>query len=627
MLAMETLKIKKVKKFFMYAIALAWTAFQLYSCFKAGVGIIALRGCHVSFALSFVFLMKPLGGEDQKPLLGVLDLACTIYMLCMVAYFWIQNDYISQRLQFYTPVETVEMILGVIFVILLLESCRRMLGYSMLIVALVFIAYILFGSGLPGIFTHSGVTFTKFIEMQFLGTYGIMGSAAGISADTIFYFMIFGAFLAATPAGKLFISVARFATRRAVGGDGKTMIIACGLFGMTSGSAAANVASVGSLTYKPMVEADFDPVFSASTLAIAGSGGQLIPPVMGSAAFLMADFLRCSYWDICVYAIIPSLLYIFSLYMVIHFEAKRRGIGKRKIDAKEFVNQVKAYAYLVLPLVLLVVLIAMGRTVRVASVISTGLLIVLTSIKKESRLSVQQFIDTILEGAKSACVVAVPCAVSGILVGVLTYTSLGLRLSSLIAQVAGINLILGLLLSMVLIIIMGMGLPTTAAYIMSATLLAGAFGGVGLDLVVIHFFIFYFANLSMITPPVALASYTAAGLAGTPFWETGIKAFKYSFVVFLIPFCFVYNPALLAIGNALEIVWAVVPTMLGIMAVAMGVIGFYRKKFSLVFRGLLIVCGICTIVPETITTLMGIVGIAAIAATQMLDGKGKPAVQ
>ena len=268
------------------------------------------------------------------------------------------------------------------------------------------------------------------------------------------------------------------------------------------------------------------------------------------------------------------------------------------------------YFYLLLPLVLLVVMIANGKTVRYASIYSILALLVLTSIQKDSRMSIKQIIETLISGATSAVIVAIPCAVAGIIVGILSYTSLGLTISALISKMAGNQLWLALLLTMILVIIMGMGMPTSAAYIMSATLLAPAMTKIGVDLVVAHFFIFYFANLSMITPPVALASYTAAGVAKTPFWETGIEAFKYSFIIFLIPYVFVYNPAVLGIGTPLKIVISVIPTMVGLWATAVGMIGYYMQPLKKPVRAYLIFIGLLMIVPETATSIIGIVGAA-----------------
>jgi len=603
-------------------IALIWVIFQIYVCFKPGISTIGLRGIHVGFAISLVFLLKPLSQSDNIAC-KTLDFVCAILAVVAGSFIYIDADRIMSRMLYITDMEPIELVLGGIFIILLVESCRRMLGDAMTIVTLVFIAYGLFGQDLPGVFSHRGMTVSNMIELQFVSTNGIMGTATGVSADTVFYFMVFGAFLSATPAGKLFISMARYITNKMVGGEAKSMVVACGLFGMISGSAAANVASVGTLTYQSVVDSGFKPKFTAAILAIAGAGGQIIPPVMGAAAFLMADYLGTTYFQIVLYAIIPAFLYVLSLVFVVHYQAKKLHIQSKPVETVELKKQIFKYFYLLLPLILLVYLIAIGKTVRLASSYSLIALLILTSIRKESRMGLTSMLETFIDGANSAVIVAIPCAVAGIIVGILSYTSLGLTISQLISSMAGDRMWLALVLSMILVIIMGMGMPTSAAYIMSATLLAPALKKLGVPILVAHFFIFYFANLSMITPPVALAAYTAAGIAKTPFWDTGIEAFKYSLIIFFIPFVFVYNPALLGLGSTIAIVKAVVPTTIGLWAVAVGMIGYYKTTISIFLRTILILVGVLMIIPEPISTLIGIGFAVAFIVYQEVISKKK----
>ncbi|MDR3258441.1 MAG: TRAP transporter fused permease subunit [Fusobacteriaceae bacterium] len=595
----------QTRKLFRNTIALIWVAFQIYACFKAGISTIGLRGIHIGFAVSIVFLSKPLLKSD--PAIGkIIDFLCAILALICGAFLYFDSARIMSRMLYITEMTMIDLVLGGIFIVLLIETCRRMLGLSMTIVCLVFVIYGFIGKILPGILAHRGMNISSMIELQFVSTNGIIGTASGVSADTVFYFMIFGSFLSATPAGKLFISLAKYITRKMVGGEAKSMVVACGLFGMISGSAAANVASVGTLTYDSVVESGFKPKFTAAILAIAGAGGQIIPPVMGAAAFLMADYVGISYFTIVLYAIIPAFLYILSLVFIVHYQAKKFDIKSKPVDTTKLKEMIIKYFYLLIPLVLLVYLIANGKTVRLASTYSIIALLILTTVRKDSRMNLRQMVDTLIDGANSAVVVAIPCAVAGVIVGILSYTSLGLTISQEISKMAGNRLWLALILAMILVIIMGMGMPTSAAYIMSATLLAPALKKIGVPLIVAHFFIFYFANLSMITPPVALAAYTAAGVAKTPFWETGIEAFKYSFIIFLIPFVFVYNPALLGLGTVMEIALAVIPAVVGLWAVAVGMIGFFKTNISIIMRILLVGIGFSMIVPENISTIIGI---------------------
>ncbi|WP_455594911.1 TRAP transporter permease [Cloacibacillus porcorum] len=487
----------------------------------------------------------------------------------------------------------------------------------MTIIAVIFMLYSFFGRSLPGILSHQGVDLISFVENQVMTTGGIFSSPIAASADTIFYFMIFGAFLAATPAGKLFVSIAKYATRNSIGGPGKASILASGLFGMISGSAAANVASVGVITYPMMKRGGFKPVFSAALLATAGTGGQLIPPVMGASAFIMADMIGISYFKIILCATLPALLYVGSLLWEVHLEASKQEIKPEEIDAKEHLAVIKGYLHLMLPIVALVALIAMGRSLMYSALASTVVLILLCQIKKDTRLSLKEIVDMGVDGTKASVIVALPCALAGIVIGEVVFTGLGLRFSAVIASFSANSLLLALLLSTVMIIIMGMGMPTSAAYIMSAVLLAPAMQNLGVEAIVAHMFIFYFANMSMITPPVAIASYTAAGIAETGLWETGIEAVRLAIILFLIPFIFVYNPALLGLGSIPAIAWVFFTCVMGIMGLGIGVIGYWKGDMGWPMRALFIVAALLLIVPETISDIAGLAILFALIFVQL----------
>ena len=523
-----------------------------------------------------------------------------------MAYSVYYGDRIVTRLPFVDDLFTSDYFFNFALVVLLLEAGRRVLGWSMTIVALVFMAYSFFGANLPGILAHPIVSIADFVENQTMTSSGIYSSPIAASSDTIFYFMIFGAYLAATPAGTLFVAMAKYATRKAVGGAGKASIIASGLFGMISGSAAANVASVGTIVYPMMEKARYKPVFSAALLATAGTGGQLIPPVMGASAFIMADMIGVSYFKIVLCAIIPSMLYVGSLFWEVHLESYKQQMKPEILDKAELLGSIKRYFHLILPIVILVALIAWGRSLMYSALMSTLSLIVLCQLKKDTRISVAGIIKMAVDGAKSSVIVTLPCAIAGIVIGEVVYTGLGLRFSALIASVSAGNLLLALLLSTVMIIIMGMGMPTSAAYIMSAVLLAPAMQNLGIQPLVAHMFIFYFANMSMITPPVAIASYTAAGIAKTGLWETGVEAVRLALVLFLIPFVFVYNPGLLGIGSIYDIVSVTFFCTVGVLSLGMGIIGHWRGNLSYLLRGAFIAAALCMIVPELVSSIIGI---------------------
>ena len=560
---------------------------------------------HVAFTLLLVFLNKPF--IKEKPLLSAaVDGGCFAVVLAYMAYVVYYADRIVTRVPFVDELLFADFFFGIALVLLLMEGGRRYLGWSMSMIAAVFIAYSFFGKNLPGILGHSGVDLISFIENQIMMSGGIFSSPISASAGTIFYFMIFGAFLAATPAGKLFVAMAKYSTRNSIGGAGKASILASGLFGMISGSAAANVASVGIITYPMMEKGGFKPVFSAALLATAGTGGQLIPPVMGASAFIMADMIGISYFKIIVCAILPAVLYVGSLLWEVHLEACKQDIKPIPVDPKELLATIKSFSHLVLPIVVLVALIAIGRSLMFAALVSTVVLIALCQIRSDTRLSFKEIIGMSVDGTKASVIVALPCALAGIVIGEVVFTGLGLRFSAVIASFSANSMIIALLLSTVMIIIMGMGMPTSAAYIMSAVLLAPAMQNLGIEAIVAHMFIFYFANMSMITPPVAIASYTAAGIAKTGLWETGIEAVRLALVLFLIPFVFVYSPALLGIGSLHSIAWVFFTCSAGIIGLGIGIIGYWRMNLSKPLRAAFIIAALLLIIPELITDIIGL---------------------
>ena len=586
------------------AVALLWLAGQIYMVFAAVPGMV-IRPLHVGFCLLLVFLTKPI--KRGNPASAIFDISACAAISAGMLYVICDSARIVERIPFVDKLFVSDMLFAVTFIVLLLEAGRRMLGWSMTVIALVFIAYTFLGKSLPGILAHSGTDPAGFIENQIMTTGGIFSSPIAASSDTIFYFMIFGAFLAATPSGKLFIAVAKYATRKSVGGAAKATIIASGLFGMISGSAAANVASVGVISYPLMEKAKFKPVFSAALLATAGTGGQLIPPVMGASAFIMADMIGVSYFKIVICAILPSLIYVGSLFWEAHLEASRLGMKPEAVDKDESLATIKSFAHLILPVVLLVVLIAIGRSRMYSAMTSTVALIVLCQIRKDTRLSVGEIVKMGIDGTKSAVIVALPCALAGIVIGEVVLTGLGLRFSALIASLSEGNLLLALILSTVMIIIMGMGMPTSAAYIMSAVLLAPAIQKLGVEAIVAHMFIFYFANMSMITPPVAIASYTAAGIAKTGLWETGTEAVRIALVLFLIPYVFIYNPALLSIGSPGNVAWVFFTCSIGALGLGIGSIGYWRGAIPAIDRIIYVIASLCLIAPEIISDAIGLV--------------------
>lgn len=598
--------------------AIAWTCFQLWVVFHGSYHAQIQRPIHVAFAVALVFLSRPLGwkkGEKKPP--TVIDWLCVAATAACVLYMVLNYNRIVERIPFVNPLRTMDIVVGIVFVVLVIEAGRRAINWAMSIIALAFVAYGFFGFVFPGIFGHKGQTIVSFVETQIYSTTGIFTSPVGVSDSMVFYFLLFGAFLAATPAGRLFTDLARVATNGTVGGSGKASIIASALFGMISGSAPGNVASVGSITYPMMKEQGFPPRFSGSVLAIAGTGGQLIPPIMGAAAFIMVDMIGVSYAEIMKAAIGPSIVYVAALYIIVHLYAVRYGLGGIKEDLSHLKKGIIARLHLLLPVVMLVVLIIKGRSLMFSATWSVVFLVLLCLLKKDTRIGIVKIVEGLEKTAMSAIVVAMPCALAGIIVGEIVHSGLGLRFSSLVAAISQGNLFLALFLTMVMAVILGMGMPTSAAYIMCAVLLGPTMVRLGVEAIVAHFFIFYFANLSMITPPVALSSFAAAGIVGDDAMKLGWQAFKYSFVIFIIPYMFIYNPALLGIGSLPNILIVLVTTLLGTFAIGMALIGHGFAAIGRVERVLLALTAILLIVPELYTGLIGLGGLVVLCSLQL----------
>ncbi|MEA5036413.1 TRAP transporter permease [Cloacibacillus evryensis] len=610
------------RKNLIYATGLFWLTAQLYCAFQP-VDAMLMRAILLSCSLAIAFLAKPFSGTSNRYINIIIDTSGYFISIGVLLYIALNTTRLSSRIPYVDEIFSLDIALCILYVILIFETGRRYLGWSMNVVCLIFLVYGFFGANLPSIFTHSGIDLHVFTEVQFLTTGGIFSSPIATTVSTVYYFMIFGGFLAATPAGTLFASCAKYLTRNSLGGAGKATVISAGLFGMISGSGPGNTATVGALMLPMMNEAKFSPKFSAALFAVGGTGGLLIPPVMGATAFVMADMIGTPYLTIAKCASLPALLYVISLLWIVHLEADKHNIKNPHVDKAELVASIKKYCYLVLPIFSVIYFIASGKSLMFAALASTLLIIILCQIRKESRLSIKQIIDMGVEATTSCVGLALPCALAGIVIGVIVYTGLGLRFSALIAAASAGSLIFALLLAMLMIIIMGMGMPTTAAYIMSAILLGPALENLNIQPLVGHMFMFYFAIISLITPPVAIASYTAAGICKTGLWETGLEGMRLALTLFLIPFVFVYNPGLLGIGDYGNIIQTFSTTLLGIVGVGMVVTGYYKGNLSIAERMLCCICAMLLIVPETYTDIIGTIGILAIIILRARRYRGK----
>lgn len=606
--------------------ALVWVMFQLWVVVRGSYSALIMRPIHVCFAMGLVFLTFPTfkkykvpKGEKYLPqwyeyiFVGII-LFCCVYMV-------MNSTRYDTRMAYVDPLTTMDYVTAIALLLLMLECSRRAVNLALTIIVLIFIGYGFFGEMMPGLLAHSNMSLAKFVEVQIFSTTGVFGSPVSTACGTVFYFLLFGAFLTATPAGRLFVNISTLLTRKANGGAGKATIVASALFGMISGSAPGNVASIGTIMYEPMKQQNFENRFTGSILAIGGTAGQLIPPVMGAAAFIMVDMTGISYSNIMLAAIIPSFIFLAALYFLVDMYARKNKLAKPQIEAAAYRKEIMKDIHLLLSVVVLVALIIRGGSMMRCCTYATIVLIALCMIRKDTRITLFDFIKALVATGKQAVIVTMPCALAGIIVGQITATGLGIRFSSMINALASSNLLFALIATMLMALVLGMGMPTSAAYIMSATLLCPSIIKLGVPVLAAHFFVFYFANLSMITPPVALSSFTAAGIVNDNMWKLGLSAFKYSFIIFLIPYTFVYSPAMLGIGTPLELFQSGFTCLVGAYGLSMGLIGCGIGPMKMLERVLAIAASLCLVIPETVTDLIGVILMISLLSLQVMRSK------
>lgn len=595
------------------SLAAFMSLFHLYNGYLGTVDPWSLRVAHLTLGLAIAFLIFPskkgLRISLIEVILVVLSFACGLYIL-------IGMDAIIDRAGLPTRWDVV---MGLLSIALVLEMTRRVIGLPLVIVAVVFLLYALYGNYLPGILAHRGYSLERIATHMYTSMEGIFGIPLGVSASFVILFVIFGAFLEATKTGDFFINFANAIAGKARGGPAKVAVISSAFFGTISGSAVANVVGTGTYTIPLMKRTGYSPKFSGAVEAVASSGGQLTPPVMGAAAFVISEMTGISYIKICLAAIIPSFLYYISIFYAVDFEARRTGLrGLHAHEVPPVWQTLKTQGYLALSALVLVYFLAIRYTSpQFAAFWAIVSAIILSSIKAETRLNPRGFAKALENGAKSSLSVVAACASAGIVVGVVTLTGLGLKFSSAVIELAQGNLYLTMLFTMVASLILGMGLPTTAAYIICSILAVPALINLGVQPLAAHLFVFYYAILSAITPPVALAAFAAAGIAKSDAMATGVTAVRIGFAKFVIPFMFVFSPALLMQGEVLEILWVLFTASAGVILLSCATIGWFITQAKPWERVLLFVSAILLVEPKLLTDLISLGLFLPVLASQM----------
>ena len=586
-------------------IALTASCFHLYTAAFGLLDAMTQRSIHFMFMGSMVFLLYPLTKKRPKKKIELWDWACAIMMVFCCANILFNFEAIAMREGRATQSD---IILGIVMVVLVIEATRRSMGWPLPIVATVAIIYGVLGPYFPGMLGHRGFSLDTLAPFLYLRTDGIFGVPLGVSASFIFLFCLFGSFLTISGAGQFFIDLAVALTGRSIGGAGKAAVVASGLMGMVSGSSTGNAVTTGSFTIPLMKQSGYSPTFAGAIVACASTGGQVMPPVMGAAAFIMAQFLAISYWDVVIAAAIPASLYFISILMMVHFRAGKRRM--KRLDVSELPQARKVLRqgwHLLLPIVALVVILAFGYSPTMAVFWSIIAIVAFSWIgPKQHRMTPSRILSALISGGMGAIEVATACACSGIIIGIIAISGVGLAFSSFVLDLSFGILPLALFWTMIGSIILGMGVPTTAQYIITSTLAAPALAGMGISMQAAHLFCLYFGVLADVTPPVALATYASAGIARSDPLKTGFTALATAAAGFVVPFMFVYNPYLmLQGGSVVDTVVGTATALVGIIGLAAAVQGFLIRDLNPVERLALFSVPFLIIYPTILTNVIG----------------------
>lgn len=596
-------------------LAICFVAFHLYTAAFGTMPGIAQKSIHLGFLLVIFYINAMVDSEKrwEQIFLGIMAL----FALGGCAYITILDENLQLRAGI---VYASDILFAILLIIAIFEACRRKMGNPLVIITLVFVAYAFLGKYIPGFLNQPGMTLKKFTSLVYLTTDGIFGSPPYASASYVVLFVLLGAIMSVSGIGDYMTNLATSLFGHMRGGPAKVAVVASGFFGSISGSPTANVIGTGTFTIPMMKKNGFEPEFAAAVEATASTGGAIMPPIMGSTAFIMAEMLGIPYTAVAKAALIPAILYFLAVLFGVDIYAAKHGLKGIPRSQLPKVRSMLKQIYMLAPLIFLIFCMAVFNMTIVRSGLLTIIVtLVLVEINPKTRMTKEQWLQIPVQTVKSAVSVGIACAMAGIISGVIMGSGLGYRISSILTSVAGTSMLLLLVLTMVVSLIMGMGVPTTAAYLVLASLVAPTMIQLGIPPLAAHMFIFYFGCISSITPPVALAAYAGAGLAGCDPNKTGYKAFRLAFCSFLMPYLFVYNPVLLMEGGVLDILWSLVTALIGAYLLASGFEGFFfRWSLKWFERPLMILGAVMLIVPGMVTDLVGIAIIVVEFVTEFM---------
>ena len=636
------------RKWVVFALCILFSCMQLYAAFTGRIPATQLRPLHLGFVMMLVFLIFPVTKKARRDVLPIYDVILSAVSMGVCLYCALQHVELANRVGRMLPVD---IWVGGVLIVLLFECCRRVVGLPIMFVAGAFLLYTYYGPYMPGLLAHRGKSVKAIIEQLVYTTEGIMGTPLGASSTFIYLFVLFGAFLERTEVGTFFIDFANAIAGHKRGGPAKVAVLASALEGTVSGSSVANTVGSGSFTIPMMKKLGYRKEFAAAVEATASTGGQIMPPVMGAAAFLMAESVGVSYTEVVKAALIPAILYFVGIYIIIEFEARKYGlVGMNKEDMPKFLPLVKKSGYLILPLLVILVFLSMGYTPIFAALVGIAscvlcdiirhLIIGITGAvearkaRKEAASTGKIILDTATstgidivasldKGARNVLSVAVACGMAGIIVGMITLTGIGQTLGNSLTALAGGNQYLTLIFTMLASIVLGMGVSTTANYPITSTIMAGTvMKVVGCEMLAAHMFVFYFGIIADITPPVALAAMAGSAIAKSDPFKTGLNAVKLAIAAFLVPYLFVFNNKMLFIGAQwYDIVQIGITSIFGMMGIAAALEGYFSRHAHLLQRLLFLAGGLLLIEPSLLTDIIGIVVILIPIVWQDIENK------
>lgn len=613
-----------VKLLFIAFVAITMSLFHMYT---SGFGVLEAwqqRSTTLLFILLLIPVLYPF--KQGNRFIGIfIDVIYLVLTIAVIIYTLQAYPEIAFR---GTIPNNADVIFGGIAVLLVLEGTRRALGYFMSLLVLLFVVYTYFGSIMPGMLAHPGFSFERMIATYYNSTLGMFGLILGAMSNYIIIFIIFGAFLAKSQAGKFFIELAYSLTGSRTGGPAKVAVVSSGLMGMVQGAAVSNVATTGTLTIPLMKRVGYKSHFAGGVEAAASSGGQIMPPIMGASAFIMAANLKIPYIDLVFFALFPALLHYLAVYFMVHFEAKKsylRSIPREELPSIKKV--IREGWFLLLPVIMIIVLLVIGYSPQYAGFYSILGIIVISFFRKSTRMSLKDILAALELGGRNSVSIGIICAAAGLLVGSVNLTGLGLKFSSMVLSITGESILISLILIMLASILLGMGMPTVSAYVILAVLGVPALTTLGVNPIAAHLFVFYFAIMSNVTPPVAVGAYTAAAIANSDPNRTGFAGLKICLGTFLIPYMFVLGPALIMQGSVEMIIMSVISAIVGIFALTSAIQGWMLTGMSIPERVTGGLCAIFLMYPGLVSDSIGILLLLVVIIVHYNRFKKQPRIQ